>query len=192
MCFEFRHISRSVSSFSPRFSFFSPPSCGFKSRSSSCWYWFTSPSEAIPSVRNHNHRWMSEWLIPAEQEYLLFILLQFCVQSTTILALLWQQLSFGYYMCDQWNSSLLCFPPPPPCNPKSLIQSYIMNVFDQTTSSLFPCGPSSGELQNGSCSLLSRTHPNSKCPWNCTCTFSVQNVFSQTLWARWKKNKGEI
>lgn len=29
-------------------------------------------------------------------------------------------------------------------------------------------------------------------PWNCTCTFSVHNLFSQTLWARWRKTKAEI
>lgn len=70
------------------------------------------------------------------------------LQSTTVLELLRQRLSFGYYMRVQWN-------------PKCLIQSYIINVLNHTTSSL-SCGPSSGELQDGSCSLLFRTHPNPK------------------------------
>lgn len=53
-----------------------------------------SPSEAISSVQNHNYRWLSEWLIPAEQNYFCYLFyhsvaIHYCFRVTKATAKLW-------------------------------------------------------------------------------------------------------
>lgn len=97
MCFEFRHISQSVNSF---FSLF------FYPVASKLCLQVDDIGLCLP-LKPFLHIPLAEWMTDSccTKTFLSFILPQCCDQSTTILELLWQRLSFYYYMCAQWNSS---------------------------------------------------------------------------------------
>lgn len=75
----------------------------------------------LPLKPFHLHRVITTvgWLMPAEQKHFWYIIFfQCCNQSTTILALLWQQLSFWLLHVCPLDFQPFVSPPDPPCTPQ--------------------------------------------------------------------------